>query len=186
MAKDCGVGWHYVEKVESELIGLGEILLPEDMYQKDTQRSLNSYVNYLFVYTSTIVSPSVVSRWFLHAFPVRGGLCKPNLVPYDKFRPANIIKAKEYLDILSKLDPRRIKYCDEKSLKGRSIYNKKPRRDIVTGVVPDILTAPDLRNTYSIIGMCGIDRACTPMRFRITCATVNAELFSMEIEALWL
>ena len=45
------------------------------------------------------------------------------------------------------------------------------------------MTGPDLRNTYSIIGMCGICRKSTPVRFRITEATVDAELFAMEIEA---
>ena len=45
------------------------------------------------------------------------------------------------------------------------------------------MTDPDLRNTYSIIGMCCISRRSTPIRFRITEATVYAELFAMEIEA---
>ena len=209
IAKESGVGWHYVEKVETELLDTGEVALPKDiyrtraypdspgartldaidsfvlyaLYQKDQQRSLDSYVNHLFYYTGTVVSASVVSRFFLHAFPIKGGLCKPNLVPYDKFRPANIQKAKEYVRILAQLDPTRVKYCDEKSLKGKSIYNKKPRRDIVTGIIPAVLTAPDLRNTYSIIGICSIDRRTTPVRFRITDITVNAELFAMEIEA---
>ena len=209
VGRECGVGWHYVEKVEEEILCLGEVVPPDDidcdrarpvgpssismdeddsfvlygLYQKDPQRSLKSYVNNLFMYTGTIVSTSTVSRWFIHGFPIRGGLCKPNFVPYDKFRPKNIEKAKEYLHTMSRLDPRRIKYCDEKSLKGRSIFNRKPRRDVVTGVVPAILTDPDLRNTYSIIGICGIDRKSTPVRFRITAATVDADLFALEIEA---
>lgn len=78
------------------------------------------------------------------------GLRNPNLVLYDKFRPANIFKAK-----------------------GKIIHSKKPCRDVVTGVVPNILTDPDLRNTYLIIDNCAMNRACTPMRFRITTATVN-------------
>ena len=53
----------------------------------------------------------------------------------------------------------------------------------MTGIVPALLTNPDLRNTYSIIGICSIDKANTAVRYRITKATVNAELFSMEIEA---
>ena len=135
------------------------------------------YVNYLFVYTDTIVSLSVVLKWFLHAFPIEGGLCKSNLVPYDNLRPANIAGAKEYLYILFRLDPRPIKYCDEKSLKGESIYNKRARREVMTNIIPNILTDPNLRNTYSVIGICGIDRACTPMWFQITVATVTAEIF---------
>ena len=53
----------------------------------------------------------------------------------------------------------------------------------MTGIIPAILTDPDPRNTYSNIGICSIDRRNNPVRFRITEATVNAELFSMEIEA---
>ncbi len=93
------------------------------------------------------------------------------------------MKAKEYLRMMAKCDPRRIKYCDEKSLKGKAIFNKKARRDVKTGIVPATYTDPDLRNTYSIIGICGIDDAVTPVRFRITESTVDAELFAIEIEA---
>jgi hypothetical protein len=41
---------------------------------------------------------------------------------------------------------------------------------------------PDLRNTYSIIGICGISRQSTPVWYRITESTVDAELFALEIE----
>ena len=209
VAKECQVGWHFVEKIEGELLMEGRVIAPRDiyrnrqlpigpgvytldtidsfvlyrLYKKQPTRSLKSYVNWLFYYTGTIVSASTVSRFFNHGFPIRGGFCQPNLVPYDKFRPANIEKAKEYLRMLAKIDPRRIRYGDEKSLKGKSIYNKKACRDVVSGVVPATLTDPDLRNTYSIIGICGISRKTTAVRYRITEATVDAELFGIEIEA---
>ena len=129
------------------------------------------------------MSESTVSRWFHFAFPISGRLCKPNLVPYDKFRPGNIEKAWEYLGHLSKISPERLKYGDEKSLKGRAIFNKKARRDVLTGLVPATLTDPDLRNSYSIIGICGISRRSSPVRYRITDTTVDADLFSLEIES---
>ena len=50
-------------------------------------------------------------------------------------------------------------------------------------VVPATLVDPDLRNTYSIIGICGIDKKTTPVRYRITEATVDTDLFSLEIKA---
>ena len=104
-------------------------------------------------------------------------------MPYDKFRPGNIEKAWEYLGHLSKISPERLKYGDEKSLKGRAIFNKKARRDVLTGLVPRTITDPDLRNTYSIIGICGISRRSSPVRYRITDTTVDADLFSLEIES---
>ena len=209
VAAVCGVDWHYVRKVEGELFLQGHIALPADaykdrggpsgpgsicmtqedsfvlycLYRKQPTRSLKSYANWLFYYNGTVVSESTISRFFIHGFPVRGGFCKANLVPYDKFRPQNIEKAKEYLRILARCDPRRIKYGDEKSIKGRAIHNKKARRDVLRDVVPATLVDPDLRNTYSIIGICGIDKKTTPVRYRITEATVDADLFSLEIEA---
>ena len=69
-----------------------------------------------------------VGQCYLEVVPSRlsnpGGLCKPNLVSYGKFRPANIVKAKKYPEILDQLDPVRVKSCDKNSLKGWSIYNK--------------------------------------------------------------
>ena len=93
-----------------------------------------------------------MSRWFNHAFPVRDRLCVPNLVPYDKFRPDNIEKAWEYLEHISKISPEGLKYGNEKSLKGKAIFNKLElaRRDVLTGLFRQQRRHPDLRNTYSI------------------------------------
>ena len=209
VANDCSVSRKFVRKIEGELMSEGHVVAPADiyrdrvsavgpgsicldefdrfilyrLYKRHPQRSMKSYVNWLFYYTGTIVSASTVTRFFNHGFPISGCFCKPNLVPYDKFRPGNIEKAKEYIRILARLDPTRIKYGDEKSLKGKSIYNKKARRDVVSSVVPAVIIDPDLRNTYSIIGICGIDRKTSPVRYRITESTVDAELFAIEIEA---
>jgi len=147
------------------------------LYRQEPTRSLKSYVNWLFCCTGTILSESTVSRWFNHAFPVRGRLCVPNLGPYNKFKPGNIEKAWEYLEHISKISPERLKYGDEKSLKGKEIFNKLARRDVLTGLVLQTKTDPDLRNTYSIIGICGICTRSTPMRYRVTDTTVDADLF---------
>ncbi len=87
----------------------------------------------------------------------------PNLVPYDKFRPRNIEKAVEYIKVLARINPSQLKYADKKSLKGREIYNTFARRDPLTGIAPPTMTDPDLRNTYSIIGICGISRWSAPV-----------------------
>jgi hypothetical protein len=42
----------------------------------------------------------------------------------------------QYLRYLVQFDPRRVKYADEKSIKGRYIYNKKARSDVLTGIIP--------------------------------------------------
>ena len=97
----CRVGWHFVKKIEGELLNVGHVVSPEEviqernqlsgpgsktldeidsfvlysLYQKQPTRSLASYVNWLYYYTGTIVSKSTVSRFFRHGFLIRGGLC---------------------------------------------------------------------------------------------------------------
>jgi hypothetical protein len=68
----------------------------------------------------------------------------PNLVPYNKFRPSNIKKAWENLEHISKISPERLKYGNEKSLKGKAIFNKLAWRDVLTRLVPQTKTDPDL------------------------------------------
>ncbi len=86
-----------------------------------------------------------------------------------------------YIRALARIDPGRLKCADEKSLKDKDICNKLARRDLFTGIVPPTMADTDLRNTYSIIGICGISRQSTPVRYRITESTVDAELFPLEI-----
>ena len=58
-------------------------------------------------------------------------------------------------------DPIRIKYGDEKHLKGQELFNRPTRRDPLTGERPPMLVPPDFRNTYTIIGFCGLDKRTT-------------------------
>ena len=150
-------------------MGPGSIILDQSdcfalycLYRRQPTQSLRSYVYELYPIRGTIVSGSIVSRWFNHAFQIRGGLCVPNLVPYDKFRPRNIEKAVEYIKALARVNPSRLKYAGEKSLKGREIYNKLARQNPLRGIVLPTMTDPDLR-TYYIIGICGISRRSTPV-----------------------
>ena len=53
----------------------------------------------------------------------------------------------------------------------------------MTGLVLPTMTDLDLRNTYSIIGICGIRVNSSPVWYQITDATVDVDLFcSLEIE----
>jgi hypothetical protein len=83
---------------------------------------------------------------------------------------------------MSKICLERLKYGN-KSLKGKAIFNKLACRDVITGLVWPRMTDQDLRNKYSIIGICSISKQSTPMRYRITDAVVDADLFLLEIEA---
>ena len=106
VAAECRVTKKFVCKIERQLMENERILMPDEiylarsnpigpgsksmsgedffvlyiLYRQEPTWSLKSYVNWLFCCTRTIVSESTVSRWFNHAFPVRGRLCVPNLV----------------------------------------------------------------------------------------------------------
>ena len=136
VARQCGVGRKFVAKVRDELLLHDRVLKPSEitdnrnidrgpgartmndfdrfvllqLLDEDPTRTLKSYAKGLEYYTGSRISTSTICRWFLYAFPVRGGLVKPNLVPYDKFKPANESRAYEYLYMLSHLAPRRVKF----------------------------------------------------------------------------
>jgi hypothetical protein len=79
--------------------------------------------------------------------------------------------------------PGRLKYGDKKLLKGKAVFNKLARRDVLMGLVPPMTMDPDLRNTYLIIGICGICTRLSPVRYRITDDIVDANLFLMVIDS---
>ena len=163
IASEHKVDWWFVQKIESELyanegcvvspeevmldmvsrrrLGPGSIVLDQAdcfalycLFRRKPTRSLQSYVHELYRQRRMHVSTSVVLRFFNHAFKIRGELCMPNLVPYDRFRPRNIEKAVEYIKALARIDPSRFKYADEKSLKGKNKCSKLSRWDPLTGM----------------------------------------------------
>ena len=104
------------------------------------------------------------------------------MVPIDKFKPENIERALEYIHAVLSLDQSRLKFVDEKSLKGAEIFNRKVRRDPITGEVPSIITDSDFRNTYTIIGFCGVDTSAPPFFFNLNQFTNDSEAFSIAVE----
>ena len=49
-------------------------------------------------FTGTEVSTSTISCFLKKAFPYKGNLVKPNLVPYNEFKIDNQIKAFEFIN----------------------------------------------------------------------------------------
>lgn len=127
-----------------------------DLRREQPNRTLYSYRQNLIDRTGTVASVSLISKFFLHNFKHSGKLVKSSHVPIDKYKPDNILRALEYKETIQKMDPRRIKFGDEKHLKGSEIFNRKNRRDPVTGMVENTIVTSDFRNTYTIIGFCGI------------------------------
>ena len=209
LMKHCKVSWHFVNKVRKELKRYDRVLRPEEIYQnrggakgpgsktldnidifviyilytEEPSRCLASYVDGLEYITGTVVSESTISRLFTGGLPYSARLYRPNLVPLDKLRPDNMEKALEYLVTVALVDPSRIKYGDEKLLKGQELFNRKVRRDPFTGEIPAVYTSPDFRNTYALTGFCGIDTRSPALFFTLHDANNDATQFAIDLQA---
>jgi hypothetical protein len=62
------------------------------MYYNDPSTSLKAYAQGLMFITGTQVHPSTISCWFRFGFSISGTMCKPNMIPYDKFKPSTMTK----------------------------------------------------------------------------------------------
>jgi hypothetical protein len=96
-------------------------------------RSNGSYVDNLYAITGTVTSKSTISCWFKDFFPINGGFRKPNLVPVDKFKPRNLWRAAEYAEAISIIAPHKLRFGDEKLIKGSEVYCRRTRRNVLTG-----------------------------------------------------
>lgn len=103
------------------------------LYLEEPSRSNASYVENLYAATGTSTSTSTISRWFNSFFPIKGRFCQPNMVPIDKFKPENLWKAEEYLAALAVIAPKKLRFGDEKLIKGSEVYCRKTRRNVLTG-----------------------------------------------------
>lgn len=164
VARDCKVSRDFVRKVYGEMLdNNGSIIDPRTqvqnrargagaytfsefdhyvllfLYLEEPSRTNASYVERLYSITGTVTSKSVVSRWFNHFFPISGKFRKPNLVPVDKFKPQNYWKAQEYLEAISLISPNRLRFGDEKLIKGAEVYCRRTRRNILTGELSYLL-----------------------------------------------
>jgi hypothetical protein len=95
----------------------GEILLA--MRSKNNQLTLRSYSIGLYNATGKYVLRSVICKWFLTKHAVKGALRVLDQVLIDKYSPDNCLCLMEYVNIITQIDPMRLKFCDEKHLKGR-------------------------------------------------------------------
>lgn len=205
VARECSVSKHYVRKVEKELInhegnipvvsctkkerGSQKKLDAVDnvvlflLYLEEPSRSNQSHKDHLEALTGKSVSTSTVSRFFNHSFEIKGSLRKPNLIPCDKFKPINIQRAIECLNIVAQMNPARLKFTDEKLLKGEEIHNRKTRRNTLTGEIPVVHTESDFRNTHSVTGICSIDMSHpAALWFQLHDERNDATSFSMCVE----
>ncbi len=130
--------------------------------KENNWQTLWDYCIRLITDQGVFVSLSVIGRWFNHSFLCKGNMGKLNQVPIDKFTPENVLRAIEHWDFISRINPFCLKFGDEKPLKGEVL-----RANPLNGEREPIIVALDFRNTYNIIGICGISRDTAPMAYKI-------------------
>lgn len=165
-------------------IGVLECHVLLALRSQEPSRSLRNYRQSLLACTGKDVSESTISRFFNKGFPHKGSLQKPNLVPYDKFRPENVAKAAEYLYAISKVSPWRLKFTDAKHYCGSDLFLRKNRADPLTGEVPPTPTDSDFRNTYNVFGFMSIDRRTSPFCYFYATENADSLYFSTCLEKM--
>ena len=190
IASECAVSRYFVRLIENEVISSGMIQATPtprskrggyggytfdvadyyvliELYREEPSRTIGSYALNLQLRTGLVVSEPTIRRVLEKSFRYAGKLRAVNLIPLDKFRYENMIKAGEFVDVISKFPIDRIKCVDEKLLKNAEGLGRRARRDPITGIVPPTFTMGDFRNTYKLLGICGIDIRVSPVFFKI-------------------
>jgi len=118
---------------------LDEAVLFLDLRDQNPQLcALDNYQRELFRLTGTYASESTICNWFLRGNEYTGGMRVSNLVPKDKFTDENVERFLDYRGKIKKIHPCRIKFGDEKLLKGSELYSRKVRHCPETGVMEDV------------------------------------------------
>jgi hypothetical protein len=150
--------------------------------RRNPSASLSEYRRLLYQATGCVASISTLSAWFLHRGPFKGSKIKSSVVPFDKYKRANLARISEFRRIRDTLDHTRLKFTDEKHLKGAELFNRKVRKCPMTGYVHEVVVDPDFRNTYTIIGFCGIDNQAPPFAHVINKYTNDATAFCQAVD----
>ena len=138
-----------------------------ELHREEPTRVLQGYVDNLLLRSGTVVSVTTIRRVLETTFPFASNLCVTSMIPLDKFRYENLIKAGEFMDKIKKFPINKLKFVDEKLLKNSEGLGRKTRKCPLTGVIPPIYTLGDFRNTYKMLGICGIDTRVSPLFFKI-------------------
>ena len=138
-----------------------------ELLEQNPFHTRQNYVHCLWEITGTQVSGLIISWFFLKGFPIKGLLRKPDLVPCNKFKPENVKRHFECVDFTSRVDPKKLKFDDEKLSKGAEVCCQKGCQNVLTGETPEFLMNSNFCNTHSIIGFCGMDKKSPPLSFVI-------------------
>jgi transposase len=179
LAREANVGWHYADKVITEIHlndeiidpaeirlgknverGVGNNLTPEeDLFLLSLRAEIPNrpnldYCRELFAYNGTVISSSFVSDYFAKAWTCSGKYRKPNLIPLDKFRPENVLKYAQYRLMVSLFQDHSLwNFLDEKHLVNKDTLPNRVRACPLTGRVPAIPVSGDFREAYNLFAI---------------------------------
>jgi hypothetical protein len=124
-----------------------------DLRREKPARPLSDYAAALQARFGKGVSEGLLSEWFKNRFVFNASKKRTSNVPTDKWSDANTERYLEYLLKMLWMDPKRVKFGDEKLLKGEDFFSQEVRCDPQDGTMPTIDVDPDFRNAYSIVGV---------------------------------
>jgi hypothetical protein len=173
-----------LENAGIKSLSMDDELLLVQQHVRNPCTTIYQYKQLLFEQHGTTISKKTLSLWWRNRFPYAATLRKPNVIPVDKYRPENWLRYLEYIDIMRIINPAKLKFGDEKHLKGGELYTTCGRRCPFTGEVPAVTVASDFRNTYSLTGFCGIDSS-VPACYVIIHQLINdSSTFAEAVEEL--
>jgi hypothetical protein len=205
VAKRARVGETFANKVINELKEVGAVKDPKVDFQPNRKRGVGSIklseaddiiikqvradnpqaplakYSAELATLGTFVSPQLISAALKKRYTYSATLRNADLIPIDKFKRENLRRFAEFDRYIGQIDPSRIKCCDEKLLKGAELINRKVRRDPDTGEVPSIQVDSDFRNTYSLVGFCGIDPKSPSFFYHMTEANMIPANFALRL-----
>ena len=121
-------------------------------YENDL-RPLITYREELLKEMGLNVSVSTIDCFFKTRFDFAGNLRKPNLVPLDKWKPANIEAYHRFMTIIAPLNHWKFHFLDEKHIVNKDCQGNRVRADPLTGAVRCIKVSGNFREAYNMIAI---------------------------------
>ena len=131
------------------------------------------------------VSVSTIDRFFKTRFEFAGNLRKPNLVPLDKWKPANIEAYHRFMAIVAPLNHWKFHFLDEKHVVNKDCQGNRVRADPLTGAVRCIKVSGNFREAYNMIAIISANpNKARPIDYILGKENGTAAVFTSYIEHL--
>ena len=137
-------------------------------YLSEPSRTISSYYDHFLMLTGKDILKSTMARVLKKSYPFKGTLWCMSVIPINKFCVDNVIKAGKFVNMIIQFPLEKNKCVDKKLLENVQGLSWRVRRNPITGLISPVFVNSNFHNTYKILGICGINRYCTPLFFKIT------------------